>query len=251
MTPSKSYIIWLVPRPGSTLLCKGLESTGIAGIPGEYFTLSDDKTLLARHQVKDYESLKQKLWNLGAAVQEGASGKYGPARLVSICFTTFTNKLDMKNPFPFLMLLSLLFLFPACQQQVDPNLQEELSRARIRLQEMEAEVEQLRAGPEKGQLIHIVFLKTREGLPEEEMASLTSSIRKLGEIDLVKSLEVGKIADTGDGRFVTGHNIAFRMAFDGMADYQAYMEHPTHLEIRESLKDYLGGPPQVYDYWVE
>lgn len=65
MTPSKSYIIWFVPRSGSTLLCKGLESTGIAGIPGEYFTLSKDKTLLARHQVKNYESLKQKLWSLG------------------------------------------------------------------------------------------------------------------------------------------------------------------------------------------
>ncbi|MCO6476850.1 MAG: Dabb family protein [Phaeodactylibacter sp.] len=155
----------------------------------------------------------------------------------------------MKNPFFFLLLF--LFLLPACQQQVDPNLQEELSRARIRLQEMEAEVEKLRAGPEKGKLIHIVFLKTKEGLPEEEMAALIGSIRKLGEIGLVKSLEVGKLADTGDERFVTGHNIAFQMAFDGMADYQAYMEHPTHLEIRESLKGFLSGPPAVYDYWVE
>ncbi|MCB0566475.1 MAG: hypothetical protein KDD01_19065 [Phaeodactylibacter sp.] len=65
MTPHRSYIIWLVPRSGSTLLCKGLESTGIAGIPGEYFTLPTGQSLLGHHQVEDYESLKRKLWRLG------------------------------------------------------------------------------------------------------------------------------------------------------------------------------------------
>lgn len=150
-----------------------------------------------------------------------------------------------------LAFFTAFILLPSCQQRVDPNLQEELSQARIRLQEMEAEVEQLRAGPGKGQLMHIVFLKTKEGLPEQEMAALLEKIKQLGEIDMAGKLEVGRIADTGDERFVTAHNIAFRMAFDNMEDYKAYMEHPTHLEIRESLKPYLSGPPQVYDYWVE
>lgn len=154
----------------------------------------------------------------------------------------------MKNLFLFLLPLLLL---AACRQQAGPKLQEELSQARVRLQEVESELEQLKAGPEKGRLVHIVFLKTKEGLPEDETAALISKIKQLGGIEGARNLEVGKIADTGDTRFISDHNIAFRMDFAGMERYKAYMEHPTHLEIRESLKAYLAGPPAVYDYWVE
>jgi len=35
MPPSRSYTIWFSQRTGSTLLCKALESTGIAGMPVE------------------------------------------------------------------------------------------------------------------------------------------------------------------------------------------------------------------------
>lgn len=37
MRPVKSYAIWFSQRTGSTLLCKTLESTGIAGKPEEFF----------------------------------------------------------------------------------------------------------------------------------------------------------------------------------------------------------------------
>lgn len=37
MKPSKNYAIWFSQRTGSTLLCKTLESTGIAGKPEEFF----------------------------------------------------------------------------------------------------------------------------------------------------------------------------------------------------------------------
>jgi trehalose 2-sulfotransferase len=37
VTPTRSYLVCATPRSGSTLLCNGLESTGVAGRPREYF----------------------------------------------------------------------------------------------------------------------------------------------------------------------------------------------------------------------
>lgn len=37
ITPTRSYLVCATPRSGSTLLCNGLESTGVAGRPREYF----------------------------------------------------------------------------------------------------------------------------------------------------------------------------------------------------------------------
>jgi len=64
MNPTKSYRIWMSQRNGSTLLCKGLESTGIAGKPGEFFNLSAN-TLCEEYQLEGYEALRAKLWSLG------------------------------------------------------------------------------------------------------------------------------------------------------------------------------------------
>ena len=150
-----------------------------------------------------------------------------------------------------IFILLPFFFLPACKQQIDIGLQEELSQARIRLQEMEAEMAQLKAGPEKGQLRHIVFLHLKKDITEEETATLIGKLKQLGEVELAQGLEVGKVAETGDQRFISDHDIAFQMTFASMEDYRTYMENPAHLKIREGLKPYLGGPPAVFDYWVE
>jgi LPS sulfotransferase NodH len=36
-TPARSYLVCATPRSGSTLLCEALRSTGVAGVPEEYF----------------------------------------------------------------------------------------------------------------------------------------------------------------------------------------------------------------------
>src|SRR4051794_33551393 len=35
--PTCSYLVCATPRSGSTLLCEALKSTGVAGVPEEYF----------------------------------------------------------------------------------------------------------------------------------------------------------------------------------------------------------------------
>ncbi|MEL6672670.1 MAG: Stf0 family sulfotransferase [Bacteroidota bacterium] len=65
--PHTSIRIWFSPRTGSTLLCKGLEQTGIAGVPGEYFNISQGDTFKDHYQISDFEELKTKLWSLGSS----------------------------------------------------------------------------------------------------------------------------------------------------------------------------------------
>ncbi|MEM1326475.1 MAG: Stf0 family sulfotransferase [Bacteroidota bacterium] len=67
MRPKLTYRIWFTPRTGSTLLCKGLEETCIAGCPGEFFNLVNNETLLEKYEVQNYAQLKEKIWQLGSS----------------------------------------------------------------------------------------------------------------------------------------------------------------------------------------
>ena len=66
MPPNKSYIIWFTPRTGSTLLCKSLEETGIAGKPGEFFNLEEKKSFCSHYDLSSYQELRKRLWSLGS-----------------------------------------------------------------------------------------------------------------------------------------------------------------------------------------
>lgn len=63
MKPRSSYTIWFSQRTGSTLLYKALESTGVAGVPREWFNCPPD--LLTTFQKKDHAELQEYLWKLG------------------------------------------------------------------------------------------------------------------------------------------------------------------------------------------
>ena len=145
-------------------------------------------------------------------------------------------------------LFTSTLLLAACRQQPS-GLQEELAQAKAHVKALESELAAL-ARPE-GELVHIVFLKLKEGLDEAQADTLITEIKKLMSIEGVHGLEVGRIADTGDERFISGHEIVFQMSFADMAAYEAYQNHPTHLQLKKVLGAYLGGPPAVYDYWRE
>ena len=65
MEPTKSYRIWMSQRNGSSLLCKGLESTGIAGKPGEHLFFYGHNSLSEKYEVNTYEALRDKIWEKG------------------------------------------------------------------------------------------------------------------------------------------------------------------------------------------
>ena len=61
MKPALSYTIWFTQRTGSTLLCRALESTGIAGHPNEWLY-----TWLGEQQVYSAADLQLSLWENGS-----------------------------------------------------------------------------------------------------------------------------------------------------------------------------------------
>ena len=65
MEPKLCYTIWFSQRNGSSLLCEGLKSTGLAGKPEEYFHLPENVNLLSHYGVDTYEAFQQKLWKAG------------------------------------------------------------------------------------------------------------------------------------------------------------------------------------------
>lgn len=90
MEVNKSYRIWFSPRNGSTLLCKGLEQTGIAGKPLELFNLVGEETLRSKYQINSYESLKEELWKLGST----SNGIFGIKHsLFSACRKKVSNEI--------------------------------------------------------------------------------------------------------------------------------------------------------------
>lgn len=71
--PKQSYRIWFSQRNGSTLLCKMLELTEVAGAPGEFFNVMDNQSLCDKYQVSSYEALKNAIWSRGT----GHNGVFG------------------------------------------------------------------------------------------------------------------------------------------------------------------------------
>lgn len=71
MKPKLSYTIWFSQRTGSTLLCKALEATRIAGNPGEWL-LNIFKREYSQ-TAGDPAQLQQTLWKLGST----ANGVFG------------------------------------------------------------------------------------------------------------------------------------------------------------------------------
>lgn len=63
MRPQSSYTIWFTQRTGSTLLCKAIESTGVAGKPREWFNFPPD--LLSTYRKTDHAELQEYLWKIG------------------------------------------------------------------------------------------------------------------------------------------------------------------------------------------
>jgi len=61
MQPRLSYTIWFTQRTGSTLLCRALEDTQIAGIPHEWLY-----TWLGEQHENDPAELQMRLWESGS-----------------------------------------------------------------------------------------------------------------------------------------------------------------------------------------
>ena len=67
MIPRTSYLVCGIPRSGTSLLCRGLRNTGVAGRPEEYFWRGDEAFWSRGWHASTYDEY------VGAAIREGTT----------------------------------------------------------------------------------------------------------------------------------------------------------------------------------
>lgn len=141
------------------------------------------------------------------------------------------------------ILLLTLLLLTSCSNAA---LEEELTATKEKLAALESELTSLKAtGEEDSPLVHIVLFNLKA---EADQTALIAEIKKLEAIDEVQDLEVGPFENLGDERALSDYELIMQMSFVNNAAYKAYQEHPIHLALKETAKDYMGGPPATYDF---
>ena len=154
----------------------------------------------------------------------------------------------MKNIILFLLLLSSLFL-TSCGGECP--MKKELEATKIELEKANAELVELKEASDQKELVHIVLIKAKPDLTEEQTNDLLAKLNSLSDIKEVKDLDIGVPAATGDPRLNTDYTYALQVTFESEDDLAAYQKNEDHLKARESTKAYLAGPPVVLDYWAE
>ncbi len=144
------------------------------------------------------------------------------------------------------ILLFALLLLASCS---DSAMKEELANAKEKIGALESELTELKAVQEKvAPLVHIVLFNLK---PDADQAALITEIKKLEAIEEVQYLEVGPFENLGDDRALSDYELIMQMSFANHEAYQAYQKHPVHVELKETAKAYMGGPPATYDFVKE
>ncbi len=129
-------------------------------------------------------------------------------------------------------------------------MQQQLAQTKAELAAVQQELSEI-ADPEGSVLIHTIYLKTKEDLTAEQLDDLKDKMAGLATLPMLRSFHIGEPAATGDPRLNDDYNFVLHMSFSSEEDLAAYQKDESHLEARRSTKDYLAGPPVVYDYWIE
>lgn len=80
-------------------------------------------------------------------------------------------------------------------------------------------------------LHHVFFWLERSGSAEDR-DRLVDGLRALGEIEVVRSLQIGVPASTEQREVVDGtFDVSELMTFDNTADQKIYQDHPLHAEF--------------------
>lgn len=105
-------------------------------------------------------------------------------------------------------------------------------------------------GTDQALLLHDVYLDLKE-ISDEDKLMVLSELNRLSEVEGVLSVQVGERAETGDARLNKDYDVALHVGFASEDDLKVYAKASLHLEVRANIKDFLAGPPMVYDYWVK
>ena len=81
-------------------------------------------------------------------------------------------------------------------------------------------------------LLHQVFFWLERSGSKEDRNKLAEGLRTLGQIDVIRSLEVGVPASTEQREVVdSSFDVSELMIFDNAEDQKVYQDHPLHREF--------------------
>jgi hypothetical protein len=145
-----------------------------------------------------------------------------------------------------LVILGLSFLFTSCQNT--KALEEQILKLEQKNRELQMQL--IEKGPDKGELVHTVFLQTKVGTDLVDRQMYLDEVLKMNRLDYVHDVHVGIKADTKDPRSITNNDAYFSMIFESVQDYYKWQEDSVHMALKKLMEPYLASEPITYDYWV-
>lgn len=97
-------------------------------------------------------------------------------------------------------------------------------------------------------LVHVVLFDLDDAFLADELAA--DCERLLKPLPMVHGFSVGRHVDTGREGVQSDYDLALVVRFVDERAYQAYAEHPSHLELVAIWKPHLSGLRR-YDFWDE
>lgn len=132
----------------------------------------------------------------------------------------------------------------------DATLRKELDTAVFKIDMLEQQL-QSKASAQSGDLVHIVYLNTKDDLNTDQKSELVEALNQLKGITEIKSFSIGNFKNLDDQRALSDYELIMSMSFQDADAYQKYQVHPTHVSLKGKLDNYLAGPPATYDYTLK
>lgn len=90
-------------------------------------------------------------------------------------------------------------------------------------------------------IVHNLLLKLKDGSRENVDRAKELLLGMEGKIEYIRALKVG----TDIRRAESSYDIALIAKFENMADFQAYLPHPVHVDVGNQLKNMLASAAAV------
>lgn len=129
----------------------------------------------------------------------------------------------------------------------DAALRKELDTAIFKIDMLEQQLNS-NISTASGDLVHLVYLNIKNDLESNQYSKLIEDLNQLQGIPHIKSFSLGDFKSLEDERALSDYEIIMSMSFQNEESYQKYQAHPTHVALKDKLKDYIDGPPATYDY---
>ncbi len=99
---------------------------------------------------------------------------------------------------------------------------------------------------EKNIFIHHVYFWLKNPDSAEDRAKLLEGLEKLSEVETIRSVHIGKPADTRRDVIDSSYSLSWMLTFENAEDQESYQVDPIHLDFVKNCS-YLWGKVVVYD----